>query len=492
MTTRKKPTPKAKPVAKADDLLTDVPSSFSPFDHLGSPGVAIYSGYVVSDEKDTRLVGQERYTTYGNMLANAAIVATGVRFFINLVAKATWRAEPADDSSEAEEKAELVEDMMGDMATPWHRVIRRAAMFRFYGFSLQEWIAKRREDGVIGYQDVEPRAQKTIERWDTDDESGAVLGVFQRNPKTSTEQYIPRAKCVYIVDDSLEDSPEGLGLFRHLAKLADRLARYELLEGWGFETDLRGIPVGRGPFTEVEKMVKAGTLSREQATAMKQPLLDFIQSHNKNPETGMLLDSMTYQTSDEKSAPSGVRQWDLELLQGTPTSAAEVAAAIQRINREMARAMGVEHLLLGEDSQGSFALSKDKTQNFGLLVDSTLKELKETFQRDWLDPIWELNGWDPATMPELKIEQVQYRDVDDLTAALERLAKAGAPLDPEDPAINEIRALLGLSDAVPMELSDPDLTLAGGAGEEPPTPRDERAGEDDDVQDPEDEGVGES
>jgi len=436
----------------------DAPAKVNPFVATGAPGTAIYGGYILSKEKDTSLNGAQRYITYSEMLANTSIVSAGVRYFANLVSKAEWSVEPADDSAEAEAIAELTKEIMEDMSTPWHRVIRRAAMYSLWGFSIQEWTAKRREDGSIGYLDVEPRPQVTIERWDLD-VNGSVLGIIQRNPQNQTEIYIPRGKCLYLVDDTLNDSPEGLGLFRHLVKVAKKLERYELLEAWGFETDLRGIPIARGPFTQLEQMVKQGTLSRPQANALQAPMLSFIESHNKSPEMGMLLDSMTYQTTDERSSPSSVRQWDIELLQGSPTSAAEVAAAIERLNREAARIMGVEHLLLGSDSKGSHALSKDKSESFGLIVDSCLKEMKETFETDFLGPLWELNGWDIKLKPSFKIEKIQYRDVEQLTSALEQLARAGAPLALDDPAINEIRTILGLSEQTEPEMRDPDMML---------------------------------
>lgn len=437
----------------------------SPTDTLGAPGTAVYGGFVVNSEKDPRLQGQERYKSYSDMLANTAIVAAGVRFFINMVSKAGWHAEPADDSAEAEEKAELVTDMMHDMLTPWHRIVRRAAMYCFWGFSIQEWTAKIRDDGVVGFLDIEPRAQKTIEKWDIDT-AGRVLGVVQRNPQSGEDIYLPRGKIVYTVDDTLNDSPEGLGLFRHLIKLAEKLERFQLLEAWGFETDLRGMPIARGPFTKMEEMITNGTLTRAQATALQQPMLDFIESHNRNPELGMLLDSATYSTADERNAPSAVRQWDIEILQGEPQGQKEVAEAIERINREMARVLGVEQMLLGGDSTGSFALAKDKSQSLGLIIDSCLQSVRETMEKDLLKPIWDLNGWDPKLKPTFIIEKVQYREIQQVVDALETLARAGAPLAPDDPAINEIRELIGLSNQSEPVMLDPDLTL-GGLGPAP-------------------------
>lgn len=436
----------------------------SPYTTVGAPGTAVYGGYVISREKDGRLKGQQRYITYSDNLANVSIVGAGVRFFANLIAKAEWSVEPADESSAAEELAEKVEFIMNDMTTPWHRIVRRAAMFTMYGFSVQEWTAKRNDDGTIGFLDIEPRAQPTIERWDVD-VTGTVLGMIQRNPQNQEELYLPREKCIYCVDDTLNDSPEGLGLFRHIAKACSTLQRYELLEAWGFETDLRGIPVARGPFTQLEQMVTTGQLSVSQANALKQPMIDFIESHNKNPELGMLLDSATYTTQDERGTPSTVRQWDIELLSGEPGTAREVAVAIERLNREIARVLGVEQLLLGSDG-GSYSLSKDKSEQFALIVDSTLKELKEVFEADFLGPLWTLNGWDEDLKPKFKIEKIQYRDVESITTALAELSKAA--LSPDDPATNEIRALLGLSDQ--PEPDEMDMMLPPSPllpGEEP-------------------------
>ena len=463
MSSKSRQGPKGKPVQKAEILggSTGVDATNpGPFSVVGAPGTAIYSGTIVSKETESRLQGRQKYITYSNMLANTSIVGAGVRHFVDLVAKADWSVEPADESSQAEEMAEMVDEIIRDMTTPWYRIIKRMALFTMYGFSVAEWTAKRREDGVIGLLDIEPRSQKTIEKWELDT-SGTVTGFIQTDPQNGKEIYLPRGKCLYIVDDALDDSPEGLGRFRHLVKIADRLEKYELLEHWGFETDLRGVPVARGPFTDLEIMVQNGTLSRAQATALKTPMLNFIENHQRTPDMGMLLDSKTYQTTDERNSPSNVRQWDVELLKGDPQSVEEIASAIERLNREMARILGVEQLLLGESAGGCHALSRDKTQAFGLMVDSALVAIKEVIERDLLDTLWSLNGWDEDLKPSFKIEKIQYRDVEQVTGALEQLARAGATMDLNDPAVNEIRAQLGLSDAPEQEEVDMDMALNG-------------------------------
>ena len=441
----------------------------SPTKTLGHMGTAIYGGHVVSNEKDNSLSDQERFRTFSNILANCSVAAAGVRYFLNLTARADWAFDPAEHP-EGERYADLIEGMLTeDPATSWSRIIRRAAMYRFYGFSVQEWTARRREDGLLTLMDVAPRPQMTIERWDVNTD-GTVNGVTQRNPQNQQETYLPRSKLLYMVDDSLSDSPEGLGLFRHIVEPARRLARYEQLEAFGFETDLRGVPVGRAPYAELRQAVKDGTITEADAKAAVAPLERFVEKHVKNPELGLLIDSEVFTTTDERTAPSGQSKFDLSLLDGSSTALPDMARAIDRLNREIARVLGVEAIILGDGDAGSHALSKDKTNQFSLTVDSTLEELADTLRDDLMRPLFRLNGWDEEAMPTMKPEAAQYKDVDQITQALRDMAQAGAVLEPDDPAINDVRALLGIE---PIDNLTRDEDAAIGHNGGPPLDDDE-------------------
>jgi len=441
---------------------------FKPTESLGVGATAIWGGYIQTKEKNADLVGMKRYTKFSQALVNVAIVGAGVRYFLNLIAKASWSVVPADSSDEAKKLAENVDSMLYDMESPWAAIVRRAAMYRFYGFSIQEWIAKNRDDGVIGLKNIASRPQSTIVRWEVA-ENGDIKGMYQQSPQTQKEIFLPRGKVIYIVDDSLSDSPEGLGLFRHIIPHADRLERYEELEGYGFENDLRGIPIGRAPLALLQKLVEDGKLTAEKKAVMENALKEFIQSHIRAPETGLLLDSLTYQSGDESGSPSGIKQWDLEVLRGESNALSELETAINRIARNIAILLGVENLLLGSDSRGSYALARDKTHNFFLTVDSTLNELGECFERDLLGPLWELNGWDVKLKPEMNPESIKFRDIDQITGALASLAQAGAMITPADPVVNEIRDLVGLArqdeDATAVAI---DASMMVGKKPEPP------------------------
>ena len=418
---------------------------------MGTSGTAVIGGYVFSKEKSSSLLGAQRYRTASEMMCNASIVAAGLRDFLNLLAKPQWTVEAAklpgqdEPTDEAKKLAEFVEEVMGDMQTPWHRIIRRSGLYRFHGFGIHEWTAKRRDDGKTGMSDIEVRPNHTIMRWEVD-EGGTVLGAWQTHPTNGRELPLPIGKVIYFVDDTLTDSPEGLGWFRHLVDSHERLANYYRLEGYGFQRDLSGTPIGRAPLQAINEAVTAGRITREQGNDMIAGLEEFVKLQAKQPNTGFMMDSAMYtsQTADGKSI-TAAPMWGLELLTGTQTSLDKIDKAILRTQHDMAYIMGCEHLLLGADGKGSLALSTNKNNRFFLNIESTLADVRTTMDKDYIDPIWRLNGLPDELKPKFKTEAVAFKDVDQIMAGMRDMATAGAVLQPDDPVINEVRDLLGVS-----------------------------------------------
>lgn len=432
--------------------------SVSPFKEAGTGGTNLYGGYVGVDYRSSwKYRGTHRYQSIHEMLQTTSIVAASVRYFLNLVAKSEWTVEPAHDLGEdessdaAKQAAEFVESVMYDMATSWVKIVRRTGMFRFHGFGIQEWTAKRRDDGLIGFKDLAVRPQHTIQRWEVTD-VGEVLGMWQQSPVTGTELFIPRAKTVYLHDDLLTDSPEGFGLFEHLFEHAERSKIYQILEGQGFERDLRGIPVGYAPYTQIREAVKAGKMTKEEGEQITDSLEKFVRLQAKAKNTGLVMDSAVYenQTADGQ-AHSNAKKWGIDLITGDANGIEALGKAIDRVDRAMARIIGTEQMMLGDGSGGNRALAEDKSKNLFLQAESTQGDIAEGFERDFVGPLWVLNGLPDKIKPTLKTEGLQFRDVEAIAATLRDMATAGAVLAPDDPAIDDVRDLLGV--ARPPELT---------------------------------------
>lgn len=426
----------------------------NPYEEQGTSGTAVIGGTIQTKEKSSKLFGPQRYVTASDMVCNISIVAAGIRYFLNLLAKPKWTVEPADESDEAKVLAEFVEEVMDQMDTTWPRVIRRAGLYKFHGFGIHEWTAKKRDDGKIGMLDVEVRPCHTILRWNVD-EKGTVLGAWQTSPQTGRELGLPRSKIIYLVDDTLTDSPEGMGWFRHLVDPSERMAKYLQLEGYGFQRDLSGTPIGRAPLTELNKMVTAKKITQAQANAMLTGMEDFVKLQAKKADTGFLMDSQMFESQNADGVNvSAAPQWGLELLTGTVTSIDKIDKAIVRVVHDMAYIIGCENLLLGADGKGSLALSKDKSNNLYLNIESALVDMAAGFTKDYIGPIWMLNGFPDELKPKLKTEAVAFKDVEQITAALRDMATAGGSLQPDDPVIDEVRDLMGVSHQPEL---DPEL-----------------------------------
>ena len=429
-----------------------------PTETVGTNGTAVFGGFIHSAERSADLRGTKRYTTFSDAVLNDDVIGLGVEYFMTLLAGVGWRFAPPDGSGSAGE--DIAEKMTAlllaprAMATPWNRVVTRAGMYRFMGFSLAEWTAKLRDDGLIGYADVESRPQHTIWQWDVD-HTGTVLGFWQRSPWDYSRRYLPRGKCAYIVANNVSDSPEGVGLLRYVIETHRQKQRLEQLEGYGFEQDVSGTPVARVPYAEIQKQLDDGKIDATEANKMLSGVESFVENHIKNPKLGLLLESMTY--PDKDGVAGAQKMYDLELLQVQASGLPALDAAIRRKQLQIARLLGIEGLMLGA-SGGSHALSKDKTQNLAQLVTSTLGDIAYAFDADLVVPLMLLNGWDVKLTPTLLPDAVQLRDVEIIVDALSKLAQAA--LAPDDPAVDAVRDLIGVPH-VPVMAQAADAGIGG-------------------------------
>jgi hypothetical protein len=389
-----------------------------------------------------------------------------------LDAQAMPTVDPAVEAARAKAKW-LKKVLFEDMESPWVNLIKRLCMFKFHGFSVHEVTYCRRDDGTIGIADVENRPQATIEKWDLD-KSGTVQGAVQRIPLDATDAYIPRWKMVYIVDDELADGdPSGVGLLRHSAEKVRQINRLEALEGQGYETDLRGIPITKVPLAELNAMVASGKLSQAKMDEIVKPYWDFMRGHVRNPKLAMMVDSTPYRSLDANGTPSATPMWGVELLTGDGQSHEAVRIAIDGKHREVARTMFAEGFMLGGDGGSNRALGEEKGRFFADHANGVLTDICNALNRDLVHPLWALNGYPVEERPTLRFEAVSIEDATRIAEMLEKMAKAGAKLDPTDPVVNTVRTrarLPKVSDeimakqaqqAVDMAQAEVDATRAG-------------------------------
>lgn len=416
----------------------EVGSSLSSVQYLG--------GYVFDREQNPKLHGLLRWTTFEDILVNTSIVAASYRLWTNLASKPYWSVEAVDETPEAIEAKEFVDRVLEEYPLNWTDAVRGASLFKFYGANVQEVTYRKAEDGAILLASIEQRPMRSIDRFEID-ENGTIQGFWQMDQSMVSRFFIPRWKTVYLADNSISDSPQGLGLLRHCVEPADRLKNFLELETQGYERDLRGIPLGRAPLQAINNAVESGEITNEQAQQALQSLQNIVTMARKSGSTGAILDSSVYTgtgSSGDGKQVSSVPQWGLEILNGSSSSGLkEMAEAIKRLNYEMARVFSAEGLLLGSASTGSQALANDKSSTLHDQVNSMLRQIADSYTKDIIGTLWKLNGRDEKTMPRFLVEEVSARDAVQTATAIKDMVAGGAQFLPTDPIWNEIRQDMG-------------------------------------------------
>ena len=429
-----------------------------PTDVKGSPGTGIIGGYIQSGETDPRLTENQKYRIFADALLNVPIVSASVQHIIKILGASKWTFTPSPNDIDGVWASRCQEMLTKDPDQPWSEVVKSASTYSLYGFALLEWTVVKKEDGSLTFAEIAARPQATIERWDR--VKGKVEGVYQRVPSTGTEEFIPRWKTMYIREGALTDNPAGLGLFRQLVESVRRLNAYMDVLHNAFDGDLRGIPIGRVPFIELAKAVQNNEITQEDMDNAVEVMNKFIGDRSKKkPSAGITLDSSTYTTADAANRPGTTPKFGIDLLKGGSDSIPDLIKMIEETKLDIARIMGTELIILGNGA-GSHALSEDKASRLSLMIDDTLRTIGHAVNKDLIDTLWSLNGFPQDMKPTAEPEASKYVTVESITGVLTGLTSAtGVPMDVNDPAINEVRALVGVS---PIEASDTPPTTSEG------------------------------
>lgn len=427
------------------------PAKASPTKPQGGPNIANYAGWVYGNEQHPDLTGAAKWETYRAMLRSAE-VGHAVRKRQALGARPKWTAQACEDgqpstNAEAQRFADLVDTVLRRMRTPLPQVVERLMLYDVLGFAVSTWTAEKWDDGTLGIREIRPIAQETIEKW-AQDETGQVLGCVQRSPQTQAELPIDRSRMVYLVDNALDDHPEGMGLLRQAAEAYRLIRAYYQYEGIGFQTNLAGMPKLWAPLQDMlEELTdpQKDNLTPDQAQAVIAakiaPHRTFAENHLISSKRAVMLDSEPFR--DIQGNPTGGKKWDVELVTNPGGPQAEIAAAMQTLRFVIARLFGVDGDLLGSESTGTYALAKEKSTHLMLVVDSVLGNIAAALERDILGPLWLINGWPEEWKPKLCPEPLS-KNVELMTATIEGLARAGATVQVTDPAIDVVRQAAGL------------------------------------------------
>jgi hypothetical protein len=410
----------------------------------GSDGVIAYGGFLQTGERNSNLVGTRKWVTYANMFSRPP-VAIAHLLRDALLSGVKWSLVPnGAGGKDAERGVEIVQQGLLDarLRRPWNRVAAKAGNGSFFnGFSLHAFAMGRRPDGMVVFTDLAHRPQHTAYRWlRSRGDTGEFDTVEQMIPGSGAQPQVPLAECLYMVDDSMGDSPEGVGVLRLIAERVRRVENYEVLEGSEMFSGMGGTPIARVPLTDIASAVS--DLPDAEQTAKKKALVQSIEtivsSRIKTPEKQqyVVLDSGTYQGSDPNTI-SAIKKWDIEILKAELGGLPDIRKVITDEDLNIARMLGVEFVFVGGgDSSGSYGMHESKVGLFAAALKTTNADVATAARDQLARRLVAANGLDPDTAtPTLIPSPVTVGSVLEAAQALALIAG----LHPKDPARNVLR-----------------------------------------------------
>ena len=401
-----------------------------PTSTVGYAGTNTRYGQIKADEKLNQLRGVQGVTQYREMRDNDATVGAALYAIEQTLRDVDYKVIPVDDTQAAVDAAEFVEDVFDDMKYSLDDHISQALSSLTFGWFDSEVIYKRRSDGRIGVHKLAPRAQWTINRFDVDEVSGDLKGIYQNQGHNGYTGYIPANKLVHYTTTNVNGDYSGRSILRNAYKSYEYLKTMQEYEAISVERNLHGVPKGKMP---AEYLAESAT---DDQKAVMNDFLTAIKDLKNNEQGAIIVPSDPYYNDDGKA--SNMPLMDVELMTVQGTGGIDVDKIIRRYQHDIARTLLAEFVMLGSSAGGSYALSKTKGDMFLRSLESYLNTIYDCLQRQLLPRLFELNGISSDLIPTLKPNDVVPHDLRELGAFLRNINGAGIALTNQSDTLEAI------------------------------------------------------
>lgn len=378
------------------------------------------------------LRGKRGIETYREMSENDDTVGAILFAVEMLIRQASWRVEPAGDTSKDREAAEFIESCMDDMQDTWTDTISEILSFLPYGWSFHEIVYKRRmgrtrniktrskyNDGLIGWRKLPIRAQETLYEWEYDDEDN-LIAMTQMPPPNYGLLTIPLDKALLFRTKNRKGNPEGRSILRNAYRSWYFKRRIQEYEGIGIERDLAGLPVMTAP-----ENVNIWDNDDPDMVRIRTGMENMVKSIRVDELAGVVL-------------PNG---YALELLNSGGSKQFDTNAIIKRYDTSIAMTVLADFILLGHEQVGSFALSSDKTELFSMAIGAYLDIICEVFNSQGIPRLIDINGEHFSGItdyPSLTHGDVESEDITKVSAFIRDMTGIGV-LVPDDSLEDYVR-----------------------------------------------------
>lgn len=394
---------------------------------LGTTGL-VQRGGIVQEEWLPELTGVRGRRVLRQMTDSDPLIA-GILLAIELlIRQVDWTVVPASDDPNDMAASDFVCECWCALQPSWTATLPEMLSFLPWGWALLELVYAPRPDGRTGWESWSIRAQDTLFRW-VFDANGRVQAMVQIDPATYTERTVPLEKAIHLTTTSRKGNPEGRTLLRGAYRPWYFKTRIENIEGVGIERDLAGLPVAWVPPELLDP--DASDSDKAVLAALKKIVVNI----RRDEQEGIIW-PLSY---DAK----GNKEYDLTLLTTGGRRQFDTGGIIARYDARIAMSMLSDFILLGHEKVGSFALSSDKTELFGVALGAWLDTIASAVTTQAFARLVALNGL-PGAPPTLVHGDIETADLAVLGTFLEKLTNAGAVLFPNDALLAHLLKQAGL------------------------------------------------
>jgi len=384
------------------------------FREYGAHGTPIFQGVLLEDCNRKFRDLRKALEIYEEMRRSDGTVAALLMTLELPILSVRYLVKPGK-GPEAEQIRDFVEwNLFRGMTITFKDFLRQALGMFWAGFSVFEKVFTF-QDGYIKWKKFAVRLQKTVEKWEFDEEGG-VQGLWQSfvSPTTGTIKrvYIPIEKLLIFTHRREGSNVQGQSVLRPAYKhwyFKDRVYR---LWAISLERCAVGIPVMKLPprsSSEDKKIAKAIVTSLRK---------------------------------DEKAGVTLPNTWELELL-GMRGREMDFIQCIQHHDLMIVKSALAQFLNLPQGKYGSYALSADQSTLLLQSLNYTADYICDVINNYAIPQLVDLN-WDGIQhYPHLQHHPISPRNVREVARAWALLTKAGL-LQPSPETENFIRDFLGL------------------------------------------------
>jgi len=416
---------------------------------LGVAGTSTRNGTIKADDLQPELRGKRAIRKYREMRDNDATIGASLYAVEQMLRDVPIKVTPADDSDAAQKEAEFVESVLEDMDHSLDDHISEALSFLTFGFAAFEVVYKRRvgpyeknpkkcskyTDNRIGVRKIAPRAQWTISKFDVDDQSGDLYGFEQSVSSGFTTNYIPCRKAILYRTTTINGDPSGRSILRNAYSAYERLNAIQQYEAIGIERELAGIP-----HAEVPAEYLSADATEDQQTVLNQ-MKEILRDLKFNEQGFLITPSDTYPGKDGEA--TNQKLVSVKLISAEGTRNIDIDPVVKRYQHDIARSVLAEFIMLGGGSNGSYALSKSKSDIFLRALESYINTIVDCLNKQLVEPLWRINGLNFDLMPKITAGDVAKHDLKEMGAYLRNLNGANITIADD---INIVDALMEIAE----------------------------------------------